>query len=121
MKYAADTPQKRKATTDALTKFRFVHDGGFPASPQLLDLQSGEDVIKKFSIENLTYYIDAGSIPTVTVNLFAWETDVQTNVVWQTKNPMTNDYEPLAAMEFRDGTRVEFDEDGLPSYKGSKG
>lgn len=103
--------------TKALTKFRFTHDGSVPSKPQLLDLETGNDVAPKFSIESMTYNVNARDIPTVTLNLFAFETDVKANAVWQTRNPMTGEYEPLAAMEFRDGSRVVFDEDGMPSYE----
>ena len=119
MKYAADKLQSKQPESKALTKFRFIHNGDVPSTtpPQLIDIESGEDVMNKFAIESLTYEIQANDIPIVTARLYAFETDVQANVRWQMFNPIAGEYEEMAALEFRDGGRVEFDENGRPGYR----
>ena len=116
MTHAADTSQVSGDADNSTTKFRLVHDGKL-SEPKLIDLESGEDVVQKFAIESLVYDIQVNDVPTTTVRLFSFQMDAQSNVCWQMHNPMTGFCEELAALEFRDGTRVEFDEYGRPGYR----
>lgn len=48
------------------------------------------------------------------LTIFLDRIDIETPVRWQTRNPVTGEHDAVAAIVFRDGSRVDFASDGTP-------
>lgn len=93
--------------------------GPNPFNIRLLDSETGQELNKTLAIQAMTLSIDANdqAIPHVEARLSIVELDLEIGAVqWHTKHPYGG-YAPIAAIEFQDGTRVEFPADGTPVVK----
>lgn len=97
---------------------RIVNDSGVTRRTQVLNAKTGEDVGKILSIgTGLQVVFDKPEVRAV-AELMLMQLDVTTTKTeWKTKHPVTGKPELVAAVEFRDGTRVEFAEDGTPNIR----
>jgi hypothetical protein len=96
---------------------RFVSQGGSGFGTKLLDAETGEDLT---SIVPILYgaQITLGDVVTANVTLAMIEADVVANKTsFLTMHPISKDLQPVAAIEFRDGWRVEISEDGTPRVR----
>ncbi|SDF83289.1 hypothetical protein [Thalassobaculum litoreum] len=91
---------------------KIISEEGRGYSTRIIDTESGQDLTKLVSVA-LGATISIDQIVTLRASLMAIECEVTADVVeWRTKNPATGEFEPLAAIEFRDGRRVEFNLNG---------
>ncbi len=96
---------------------RFVNDSGIGHDTRIVDAETGEDLTKTLAIE-YGGKVTIGNRVTAELSICFMAIDVTAETtIWKTKHPVSGDYVDLAAMEFRDGTRVEFAEDGSPAVK----
>lgn len=96
-------------------------EGGSGLNTRFIHKESGQDLTKLLSIA-YDAKLTIGHEVTLQAELLVAEPDIEArHAEWQTKHPVTGKFAPLAAFEFRDGTRVEFAEDGTPSVKPTQG
>ncbi|TPL40697.1 hypothetical protein [Mesorhizobium sp. B2-4-6] len=94
---------------------RFENTSGIGRETGVVDTTTGEDIGKVLAI-SMGAQIVIGEFVTCHATLSMIEIDLAVDKTeFHTKNPVTGGYEPVAAIEFRDGTRVEIAEDGTPS------
>lgn len=95
---------------------RFINDTGVSNATQMIDTETGENIASKLAVEygaQITFEQDMViatcrlAMPSLSV--------VAGKVEFETKNPVTDRYERVRAIEFFDGTRVEIADDGTPS------
>ncbi len=93
---------------------RIINDSGNGVFTKFVNAETGEDLSKLLAI-SYGATITIGPVVTAKLEPCILSADVTINhAEWLTKHPITGQFEPLAAMEFRDGSRVEFAEDGTP-------
>ncbi|MBX3536437.1 MAG: hypothetical protein KF735_02265 [Chelatococcus sp.] len=93
---------------------RFVCENGVGHTTKILNAETGEDLYNVLAI-NYGVTITIGHMVTAQAEISMLGADVTAEKTeFFTKHPLTGKYLPLAALEFRDGTRVEFAEDGTP-------
>ncbi len=96
---------------------RFLSKDGTMHGIGIENAETGEDLTKLLALEygaeiKLDKFVTARcGLLMIQANLVAAKTE------FVTKHPISGDYLPLASMTFRDGTTVEFAEDGTPSVK----
>lgn len=96
---------------------RFVSEGGVGFGTKLLDAETGEDLRNTVQIQ-YGAQITIGELVTANCTLSMIEADVVANKTsFLTMHPVSKDLQPVAAIEFRDGWRVEFSEDGTPRVR----
>jgi hypothetical protein len=96
---------------------RFISKGGLGSHTQLVDAESGADLSKVLAVE-YGATIELGNIVKATCRIAVCEVDLLAGKTeFLTKHPVSGEYLAVAAIEFRDGTRVEMAEDGTPSVK----
>ena len=96
---------------------RFVSEGGSGAGTKLLDTQTGEDISNVLAVE-FGATITVGEIVTAQCQIAMIEVDVTAaKTDYLTKHPISKDLQPVAAIMFRDGWRIEFMEDGSPRVR----
>ena len=94
---------------------RFVCKDGIGYGTQMFNAETGEDISKILAV-SYGAQITIGELVEAKAQLAMVGIDITAHrTVWETKHPLSNEYLPLAAIEFRDGVRVEFAEDGTPS------
>lgn len=95
---------------------RFINKDGNGFSTELVNAETGEDILKIISVSygakiNLDHDLVSASC-----NLMMCEVDtVAGKTEFLTKHPISGEFLPVAAIEFRDGVRVVFAKDGTPS------
>ena len=94
----------------------FSNDTGISRDTKIIDAETGDDLSKKLAVEyGVQITIDkdmvkaACRIAMVSLEMAAGK------VEFETLNPVTGKYDVVRAIEFRDGSRVEISEDGVPS------
>jgi len=94
---------------------RFISEDGSFLGVRVENAETGEDLTKSLSImHGAQITMDLPDV-TARVELCVVQADaVAGRTDWLTKHPIDGAFKPLAAIEFRDGTRVEFAEDGTP-------
>lgn len=96
---------------------RFVNETGIGRTTEILNADTGENLTRSLSI-GYGGTITIGKRITAELPLAAMVINVTASkTAWKTKNPISGCHEELAALEFRDGTRVEFAADGTPRAK----
>lgn len=96
---------------------RFVckPDGHGSFEQEILNDATGENITRFLSVA-YGATITMGQIPEAKLELITVACDVTApKAGWLTMHPISREYVPLAAIEFLDGTRVEFAADGTPS------
>jgi hypothetical protein len=95
---------------------RFKNDSGNGFLTEILNAETGEDVTKILAIENgVQLTIDQGPVR-AQCRIFMAAIDLTAaKTIFEALNPVTKKYEPVRAIEFCDGSRVEIAEDGTPS------
>jgi hypothetical protein len=94
---------------------RFENGSGIGRDIKITNVETGEDVTKVLGIE-FGATIEVGQMITCRANLAMLRLDMAIGKAeFHTKNPVTGRYGPVAAIEFRDGSRVEIAEDGTPT------
>lgn len=100
---------------------RFISKHGIGNSTQILDAETGEDLQKIIAVK-YGATIEIGQMVSAKCELMMCEIDMVANkTVFTTRHPISRDYLPVAAIEFRDGVRIEIAEDGTPSVRPSSG
>jgi hypothetical protein len=94
----------------------FKNDTGLSRDTKIIDAETGDDLSRKLAVEyGVQITIDedmvkaACRIAMVSLEMAAGK------VEFETLNPVTGKYDVVRAIEFRDGSRVEISEDGVPS------
>lgn len=96
---------------------RFICKGGIGRETEILDAETGADISKIVAIE-YGAKIEIGEMVTAECRLSMIEAEIVAGVTtFITKHPVDQQYRPVAAIEFRDGVRVVFAEDGTPSIE----
>lgn len=94
---------------------RFENATGIGRDTKVTDANTGNDVQKVLAIEyGATFEIADIVKCRATIAMVALDITPD-KTVFETKHPITGEYCPVAAIEFRDGTRVEIAEDGTPT------
>lgn len=94
---------------------RFVSKDGLGNTTQLLDAETGDDLSKIIAVE-FGATIEIGQEVKASCRIAMLELDIVAGKTeFHTKHPVTGRYLPVAAIEFRDGVRVEIAEDGTPT------
>lgn len=96
---------------------RFVNKDGVGMSTEILDAETGADISKMLCVAYGIQITLGQDCTRAQCELMVFGADVTAKAEWLTKHPITGDMTPLAAVEFRDGTRVEFADDGTPAIK----
>jgi len=95
---------------------RFKNDSGNSSLTEILNAETGEDVSKIIPVEyGARIIIDRDAVVAECRIAMIHIDIVASKTVFETFNPVTKKYEPVRAIEFRDGSRVEIAEDGTPS------
>jgi hypothetical protein len=104
--------QSTRGTKQMALQFKSDSDA---MSLRILDAETGEDISKKFAIAyGGTVKLD--QMVTAQVELLTVELDVVAEqTIWGTKHPLSGEFTPIRAIEFHDGTRVDFANDGTPA------
>lgn len=93
---------------------RFISEDGTGITMKVLNAKTGEDISKTLAI-SYGGQIVMDQLIKASVEICMMSFDITAHeTVWHTKHPVTGEYGPLAALVFRDGTKVEFDERGVP-------
>lgn len=98
---------------------RFINKDGNGFSTEIENAETGENLAKLLAISHGAKIILGQQVIAEVEPFFAAADITASKTNWVTKHPLMDSWLPLAAMEFRDGTRVEFAEDGTPSIKTS--
>lgn len=94
---------------------RFKNDSGNGILTEILNAETGEDITKILPVE-YGVQITIGQVVTAQCRVVMVNMDVVAGqTIFETLNPVTKKYEPVRAIEFGDGSRVEIAEDGTPS------
>lgn len=89
--------------------------GGHSNYVKITDAATGEDVGKALALKAMDISIHGGKVIEATAQILILEPDLECEKFdWSTKHPVSGTFAPLAALDFRDGTRVTFREDGAP-------
>lgn len=94
---------------------------GTGVTGRFLDADTGADLSKVLAIQyGATITLD--HMVTMQANLCMVSGEVVVGKTeWRTKHPVTGNYEPLAALVFRDGIRIDFDDAGMPVVGSERG
>lgn len=97
---------------------RITSSNGLGHSTQIVDTETGQDLTKLLAVEyGATITLD--ELVKLQANLILIECVIDSQAVeWRTKNPATDTFEPVASITFRDGSRVNFAEDGSVTTTG---
>lgn len=96
---------------------RFESRGGIGRGTRLVDTATGEDLQQVIAVE-YGVQITLGETVTAACKLSMVEADIEAGKTeFLTKHPVSKDFKPIAAIEFRDGWRTEFTEDGTPRVR----
>ena len=96
---------------------RIETKGGSAAGTKFTDTKTGEDVTHMLPVA-FGATVTLGEMVTAQCELMILETSVDVaKTSFVTVHPITKHLVPLAAIEFRDGWRVEFMEDGTPRMR----
>lgn len=94
---------------------RFVCKDGLGSSTTLLDAETGAD-ISKILFVRYGVKIEIGEMVKAECELEMIEADIVAGITtFLMKHPISRQHKPVAAIEFRDGIRIVFAEDGTPS------
>lgn len=92
---------------------RIVSEGGTAYRTKFID-ENGDDLSSVLGVE-YGATITLGTVVTAQCRLAMIEADVTVDRTdFLTKHPISKDYQPVAAIVFRDGCRIDFMEDGAP-------
>lgn len=95
---------------------RFENATGISNDTRIVDAKTGDDITKVLAIESVTLDLKAREPVACRAKLSFIALDLAPDkTVFETVHPVTGGYLPVAAIEFRDGTRVEIAEDGTPT------
>lgn len=95
---------------------RFENATGFGNDTKVTNAESGDDITRALAIESVSFKIEAREPVECRAKLAFIAIDVAPGkTVFETKHPITGEHLPIAAIEFRDGTRVEIAEDDTPA------
>ncbi len=95
---------------------RFVNETGISNATKMIDTETGADISKLLAIEYGAQITIEREMVTATCRIAMLSLSlVAGKVKFETKNPVSDRYERVRAIEFHDGTRVEIAEDGTPS------
>jgi hypothetical protein len=95
---------------------RFVNETGVSNATQMFDAETGADISKLLAVEYGAQITIERDMVKATCRLAMVSLSVVADKVeFETKNPVSDRYERVRAIEFYDGTRVEIAEDGTPS------
>lgn len=96
---------------------RIETKGGSAVGTKFTDTETGEDVTHMLPVA-FGATVTLGEIVTAECQLMVLETSVDVSKISiVTVHPVTKQIAPLAAIEFRDGWRIEFSEDGTPRMR----
>jgi hypothetical protein len=94
---------------------RFENATGIGHDTKITDGKTGDDITRMLAIERGATF-EIGEIVTCHAKLAVFAIDLAPEkTIFETRHPVTGAYLPVAAIEFRDGTRVEIAEDGTPT------
>lgn len=94
---------------------RIQNATGLGHDTKIISTDTGDDLIKLLAIRHGAI-VEIGKTVEFRAAIDMVQIDVAPDrVVFETKNPATGNYQPVAAIEFRDGSRVEIADDGTPS------
>jgi hypothetical protein len=100
---------------------RIVSEDGIGHGVKILDSKTGQNLAEVLAV-GYGGTITIGQEITAQLPLAILHVDTKlTSAEWVTKHPISEKLAPLAAMEFRDGTRVEFPQSGLPVVSNTNG
>ncbi|MGR4927373.1 hypothetical protein ACIPUD_11255 [Bradyrhizobium sp. CAR08] len=95
---------------------KFTNETGSPARTKITNAATGEDLSKILPIKygarieiGQKEIVATCEIAMMQIDLVAGRTE------FHALNPIAQRYQPVRAIEFRDGTRVEIEEDGTPA------
>jgi hypothetical protein len=95
---------------------RFVNETGISNATQMIDTETGEDIGKKLAVEYGAQITIERDLVIAKCRLSMLSLSVVAGKVeYETRNPRSDRYERVRAIEFHDGSRVEISEDGIPS------
>lgn len=95
---------------------RFQNDSGNAIQTKILNAETGEDISKIIPVEYGARIIIDRDMVVAECRIAMMHIDmVAGKTIFETLNPVTKKYEPVRAIEFCDGSRVEIAEDGTPS------
>ena len=95
---------------------KVISDDGIGHNLKVVDEATGQNVAQMLAIEyggKITIALDKDIHAELALCMLAVEIAPK-EINWMTKNPVTQNYEPVAMIEFRDGTRVELPKNGAP-------
>jgi hypothetical protein len=93
---------------------RIVSEGGVGRGTKFIDTETGENIGKVLDVE-FGATLTVGEVVTAQCRLAMVEVDVTAaKTDFLTMHPISKDYQPVAAIVFRDGWRIDFMEDGTP-------
>lgn len=93
---------------------KIISENGCGRSARIVDAETGADLTATLAIE-YGGKITLGETIKAELSLLLVRADIGIDKVdWLTKHPLTEEYVPVAAIEFRDGTRVELSSTSAP-------
>jgi len=95
---------------------KFTNLNGSGPHTKLINAETGEDIGKILAVSYGAMITIGRERVTACCELSMMQLElVAGKTEFRTLNPISQRYEPVRAIEFRDGTRVEIAEDGTPS------
>ncbi|MTK13707.1 MAG: hypothetical protein F8N39_17060 [Clostridiaceae bacterium] len=95
---------------------RFVNDTGTGYKTRILDAETGKDISAALCVE-YGARITVGEVVSAEATILMVQTDITADqTTWMTKHPVTGSLAPVRAIEFQDGSRIDFSEDGTPRF-----
>jgi hypothetical protein len=93
---------------------RIVSEGGLGHGTKFIDTETGEDISKVVPI-SYGATVTIGEIVTARCELALVELDLAVGKTeFLASHPISKDLQPIASIQFKDGWRIEFLEDGAP-------
>jgi hypothetical protein len=93
---------------------RIVSEGGLGHDTKFIDTETGDDIFKVVPV-SYGATVTIGEIVTARCELEMVEIDIAVGKSeFLTTHPISKDLQPIASIQFKDGWRIEFFEDGAP-------
>lgn len=95
---------------------KFQNETGISRDTKIVNSETGEDLTRMLGIEyGAQITIEKDLIRASCRIIMVKHEASAAHTEWLTLNPVSGKYDAVRAIEFRDGSRVEISEDGIPS------
>jgi hypothetical protein len=88
---------------------RISCDSPHPDDVKVVDEATGTEISNALALESIDIRMRVNEINSAVLSVaIVGPVHIKAQAEWRTKNPLTGEYDRLAAIEFADGTRLKF-------------